>query len=104
MIESAKRKAQNSKLKTVWGFRPSQLCALSCLLCALSFSLSSCKWKMHPTYPANQIADNLRHLCSKDYKLSVETRHEQSPLQAVVCRAGLFGGHAYDLQGMSDET
>ncbi len=66
--------------------------------------LSSCKWKLHPTYPANQIADNLRHMCSTDYKLSVEARHQEKTLQTVVWKVGLFGGHSYDLQGMSKEA
>jgi hypothetical protein len=71
------------------------------LLCLALVLLSSCKWKMHPTYPADQIAASLRHMCSKDYRLSVETRHEGNTLQALVWKVGLFGGRAYDLQGMS---
>ena len=71
---------------------------------ALGFSLSSCKWKLRPTFPADQIADNLRHMCSKDYRLSVETRHHGKVLQSLVWKVGLFGGRATDLQGMTQEA
>ena len=59
---------------------------------------------MRPTYPADRIAASLRHMCSTDYKLSVETRHEGKSLQALVWRVGLFRGQSYDLQGMSKEA
>src|ERR1700687_3794465 len=70
----------------------------------LLFSVSSCRWKMRPPHPADRIAASLRHMCSTDYKLSVETRHEGKSLQALVWRVGLFRGQSYDLQGMSKEA
>ena len=75
------------------------------LLCLLALLLPACKWSFSkPTFPANQIADNLRHMCSKDYHVSVQTRHEGNVLQSVVWKVGLFGGRTYDLQGMSKEA
>ena len=71
------------------------------LLVLFALALSACRMKMHPTFPANQIADSLRHMCSKDYKLSVETRHQDKALQALVWKVGLFGNQARDLQGMT---
>ena len=43
-------------------------------------------------------------MCSNDYKLSVETRHEDKTLQTVVWKVGLFSGQTYDLQGMRKEA
>jgi hypothetical protein len=74
------------------------------LLCLLALTMPACRWKMHSSYPANQIADNLRHMCSKDYRLSVETRHQGDALQAMAWKVGLFGAQAHDLQGMSKEA
>jgi len=59
---------------------------------------------MPPTYPAGRIADSLQQMCSRDYKLSVETRHADKTLQAVVWKVGLFSGRTYDLQGMRKEA
>ena len=36
--------------------------------------------------------------------MSVEARHQGNTLQTVVWKVGLFGGHTYDLQGMSKEA
>jgi hypothetical protein len=74
------------------------------VLCLLTFGLSSCHWKVKPTFPGDRIAESMRQLCSRDYKLSVETRHADGTLQTVVWKVGLFSGHAYDLQGMRKEA
>lgn len=67
-------------------------------ICLFPVLTSSCKWK--PTYPASRIAASLRQLCRQDYQLTVETRHDGAALQALVWKAGLFTGRAYDLQGL----
>jgi len=71
---------------------------------AICLVLSSCNWKMKPTYPANQIAENLRKMCSHDYRLSIEARQSDKALQAVVWKVGLFNNRNYDLQGMRKEA
>jgi hypothetical protein len=68
------------------------------------FSLSSCKWKLRPTFPASGIAGSLRTLCRRDYQLPVEARYRDQNLQALVLRAGLFGGRTADLQGLRREA
>jgi hypothetical protein len=77
---------------------------LSFIAAVFALAMPACKSKMRPTFPASQIASSLVHLCSKDYKLPVEARHEGNTLQTVVWKVGLFGGHTYDLQGMSKEA
>ena len=72
------------------------------ILACVALAVPACRWK--PSYPANRIAASLRHMCSADYKLSVETRHEQKALQALVWKIGLFKGPAYELQGVSREA
>jgi len=59
---------------------------------------------MKPTFPANQIADSLRKMCSRDYKVPVEARRSDKTLQAVVWKVGLFNSRKYDLQGMRKEA
>src|SRR5437016_6818133 len=68
----------------------------------LALAVPACRWK--PSFPANRIASSLRHMCSTDYKLSVEARHEQRALQALVWKVGLFKGPAVELQGVSREA
>ena len=70
-------------------------------LCLIVFP--ACRWKLRPTFPADRIAASLRHMCSTDYKLSVETRHESKSLQALVWKVALFKGQSRDLQGMTRE-
>ncbi len=59
---------------------------------------------MKPTYPASQIAEGLRRMCSKDYQLPIHTRHEGKALQSLAWKVGLFGTQTYDLQGMTKEA
>jgi len=82
----------------------SNFCHFTFAFCLLTFSLPGCKWKIHPTFPASQIADSLQQMCSRDYKLPVETRQIDKTLQAVVWKVGLFSGRTYDLQGMRKEA
>jgi hypothetical protein len=74
------------------------------VLCLLGLAVPACKWRMRPTFPADRIAASLRHMCSTDYKLSVETRHQDKSLQAVVWKVGLFKGPSFDLQSMGKEA
>ena len=66
--------------------------------------LPACNWKMKPTFPANQIAENLSKMCSRDYRLSIEARRADTTLQAVVWKVGLFSSRNYDIQGMRKEA
>jgi hypothetical protein len=66
--------------------------------------LSSCKNSLKPSYPAGRIAESLRKMCSRDYRLSVESRYVGDTLQAVVWKVGLFGDRSKDLQGMRKEA
>lgn len=77
---------------------------IAIVACLLMVGLSSCHWKMKPTFPASQIAENLRKMCRQDYKLSVESRHAGQTLQAVVWKVGLFNGKDFALQGMRKEA
>jgi hypothetical protein len=74
------------------------------LLIGLLAFLPACRWKMKPTFPANHLAESLRKMCSQDYKLSVESRHADKTLQAVVWKVGLFSGKDVGLQGMRKEA
>lgn len=72
------------------------------ILATSLLALAACKLK--PTYPAASISAALRHICAKEYKLSVETRQDGGSLQAYVYKAGLFRGESEDLQGMSKDS
>ena len=74
------------------------------ILGAFILVIPACNWRMKPTFPAGQIAESLRSLCSRDYKLSVEARHADKTLQSVVWKVGLFGSRSHDLQGMRKEA
>lgn len=69
-----------------------------------ALAMPACNWKMRSSFPASRIADTLRHMCSTDYRLSIEARHEDKALQAVVWKVGLFKGQSFDLQGMNKEV
>jgi hypothetical protein len=96
----AKLKSDKGQRANGRGVRlPSAFCLLPALL---ALSLFSCRWK--PSFPADRIASSLRHMCSTDYKLSVETRHVDNAIQVLVWKVGLFKGSNYELQGVNRDA
>lgn len=105
MNDNAKRKTINAKLKTfkVFLFKNTpKFCVLGFAFCVLS--LSSCKWKVKPTYPADRIAAALRHICAKEYRLRVETRCEGNTLQAFFWRVGLLKSGQMEMRNEAAEA
>src|SRR5258706_58308 len=84
-----------------WLTSPTRRHALTLAAIAM-LAVPACRWK--PSFPANRIAASLRHMCSTDYKLSVETRHEDKALQVLVWKVGLFKGPTYELQGVNRDA
>lgn len=75
---------QSSKLKI-------KKAALFCIFnFAFLIGLSSCNWKLKPTYHADSVASDLRKICAKEYKLRVETRRLGNTLEAYFLKTGVF--------------
>jgi hypothetical protein len=72
------------------------------LIALAVIGLAACKTK--PTYSATRVAEELRKLCLKDYKLDVETRHSGGNLQAFFWRVGLVKGEPMEIQPEAAEA
>ncbi len=52
--------------------------------------LSSCRWKIKPTYPADKGVSALKKMCAHDYQMTVEARVMDNSLQVFFWRVGLL--------------
>lgn len=67
------------------------------LLGATLILLSACDFKLKPSFPASRIAEDLKEMCRKDYKMTVETRRQGDSLQAFFWTVGLLKSGEGDL-------
>jgi hypothetical protein len=65
-------------------------CHLPFAFFLLIFCLSSCNWKVKPTFPASRVVSDFKAMCLKDYHLKVEARRQGDNLQAFFWRLGLL--------------
>jgi hypothetical protein len=70
----------------------------------LCLALGACKFNMKPSFPAETIAADLRLMCQKDYKLTVEARHQGTSLQAFFWTVGLMTAGQGDLSPKAAES
>jgi|GEM_PF-2875987 len=64
----------------------------------LLLTLSSCNWKVRPSFPDDRVAASLKQMMAHDYHLPIETHRSGNTLQAFFWRAGLVRPGEVDLQ------
>jgi hypothetical protein len=61
-------------------------------------ALTSCSWKVRPSFPSDKVAIGLKQMMAHDYKISIQTHRDSDTLQVFFWRAGLVRPGEMDLQ------